>query len=104
MLYSIAHGEAVAIGTVAAARLAVRLKHAPAELATALTQALQRLGLPTEIPAEMEAETLYAYLLRDKKKAVGKVRFALPFAVGDVKTGIIIPEQDLHDLLERKQL
>ena len=102
--FAIAHGEAVAIGTVAAARLAVRLKHAPAELATALTQALQQLGLPTEIPAEMEAETLYAYLLRDKKKAVGKVRFALPFAVGDVKTGIIIPEQDLHDLLERKQL
>ena len=60
--------------------------------------------VPTEIPAEMDAETLHAYLLRDKKKAVGKVRFALPFAVGDVKTGIIIPEQDLHDLLERKQL
>jgi 3-dehydroquinate synthetase len=102
--FTIAHGEAVAIGTVAAARLAVRLNYAAPTLAETLQQALQRLGLPTEIPAEMTAETLHAYLLRDKKKAVGKVRFALPFAVGDVKTGIIIPEQDLHDLLESKQL
>ncbi|MBQ9693666.1 MAG: 3-dehydroquinate synthase [Kiritimatiellae bacterium] len=101
--FTIAHGEAVAIGTVAAARLAGHMKIAPEALADTLKRALSALGLPTEIPDTMDAETLYAYLLRDKKKTAGKVRFALPYAVGNVKTGIIIPEQDLYDLLERKR-
>lgn len=97
--FTIAHGEAVAIGTVAATRLAVRMKLAPKGLDEEVKVALERLGLPTEIPAEMSAETLLAYLARDKKKAAGKVRFALPTAVGNVRTGLIVPEQELYDIL-----
>lgn len=100
--FTIAHGEAVAIGTVAAARLATRLQLAPTELTEIIIDALQRLGLPTEIPAEMSAETLYDYLLRDKKKTAGKVRFALPLEIGKVKTGVIVPEQELNDILNRQ--
>lgn len=100
--FTLAHGEAVAIGTVAAARLAERLQIAKVPLADPLKTALQQLGLPTEIPEGMEAATLRDYLLRDKKKAAGKVRFALPVEIGTVRTGIIVPEEHLNDILERK--
>jgi 3-dehydroquinate synthase len=100
--FTIAHGEAVAIGTVAVARIAVKMKLLPEAIATQLTEALVRLGLPTEIPADYTAETLLNYLLRDKKKAAGKVRFALPTAIGTVRTGMLVPEDLLHDILARK--
>lgn len=97
--FTIAHGEAVAIGTVAAARLASRLNLAPETLAETLKTALDALGLPTEIPQEMDAAILMRYLMRDKKKAAGKVRFALPQTIGQVKTGVVVPEETLYALL-----
>lgn len=99
--FTIAHGEAVAIGTVAAARLSERLRLADGPLAEQLKATLESLGLPTEIPHEMAAETLLDYLSRDKKKAAGKVRFALPIAVGNVRTGVIVPEEELYGLLDQ---
>ncbi len=101
--FAIAHGEAVAIGTVAAARLAERMKLAKPGLAQEVIDGLAALGLPTEIPTEMAAETLRAYLMRDKKKANGQVRFALPRAVGEVLTGCLVPEEMLNDVLAGKR-
>lgn len=97
--FTVAHGEAVAIGTVAAARLAERLGLAQGGLARTLAEALTALGLPTEIPEGLDAATLRGYLSHDKKKAGGVVRFALPRAVGDVQTGCIVPEEVLNGIL-----
>ena len=100
--FTIAHGEAVAIGTVAATRIAAKMQIAQTTLISQLQTALQTLGLPTEIPSTLAADQLHDYLLRDKKKAAGKVRFALPVEVGTVRTGIIVPEEILNDILTRK--
>lgn len=97
--FTVAHGEAVAIGTVAAARLSEALNLAPAGLTEEVTRDLQALGLPTAIPAGFPAELLMGYLLNDKKKAGGIVRFALPLAVGRVKTGVTVPRELLMNIL-----
>lgn len=103
--FTVAHGEAVAIGTVAAARLAERLGLArEAGLAERIRTGLAALGLPTEIPAGQSPAVLRDYLSHDKKKAGGVVRFALPLAFGEVKTGCTIPEEVLNDILAGQRL
>ncbi len=97
--FAVAHGEAVAIGTVAAARIAERIGFAEAGLSQTLAEGLAALGLPTEIPSGQRPEDLLGYLSHDKKKAGGVVRFALPKAVGDVATGCTVPEEVLHGIL-----
>lgn len=97
--FAVAHGEAVAIGIVAAARIAEQVGLAASGLSKALAGGLASLGLPTEIPMGQSPEELLGYLSHDKKKAGGVVRFALPKAVGEVVTGRTVPEEVLHGIL-----
>ncbi len=97
--FTIAHGEAVAIGTVVAARLSEAIKLVKPGLAETLQRGLAALDLPTAIPAEQTPEELCAYLSHDKKKANGRVRFVLPRAIGEVQTGCIVPDEVLYDIL-----
>ena len=83
--FKIQHGEAVAIGTVEEARLAVRLGLAPADWPTCVAAPFARVGLPTALPEGCTFESLVPVMKRDKKKKGGVVRFALPCAPGDVR-------------------
>ena len=83
--FRIQHGEAVAIGTVEEARLAVRLGLAPADWPDRVAAPFARVGLPTALPAGCTFESLVPVMKRDKKKKGGVVRFALPCAPGDVR-------------------
>lgn len=83
--FTIHHGEAVAIGTVEEARLAVRLGLAPADWPDHVAAPFARAGLPTELPEGITLESLVPIMKRDKKKKDGIVRFALPCAPGDVR-------------------
>ncbi len=94
--YALRHGEAVAIGLVAEARIAEALGLAEAGWADRLAQTLARLGLPTAPPADLPWETLAPYLARDKKRRAGQVRFALPCGVGDVRWGQQVPPDILR--------
>ena len=83
--FNIQHGEAVAIGTVEEARLAVRLGLAPADWPDQVAAPFARVGLPTALPEGCTFESLVPVMKRDKKKKGGVVRFALPCAPGDVR-------------------
>ena len=83
--FTIQHGEAVAIGTVEEARLAVRLGLAPADWPEQVAAPFARVGLPTALPEGCTFESLVPVMKRDKKKKGGVVRFALPCASGDVR-------------------
>ena len=83
--FTIQHGEAVAIGTVEEARLAVRLGLAPADWPDLVAAPFARVGLPTALPEGCTFESLVPVMKRDKKKKGGVVRFALPCAPGDVR-------------------
>ncbi|MBN1453235.1 MAG: 3-dehydroquinate synthase [Anaerolineales bacterium] len=90
--FSLLHGEAVAIGMVAEARLAERLAVASPGLPDAIAESLIRLGLPVEIPEILDRAELIRAMRVDKKKTAGVVRFALPVRIGEVKVGVEIKD------------
>jgi 3-dehydroquinate synthase len=81
--YALTHGEAIAIGMIAATRLAVRLEICPHSFLERLQPLLERAGLPTVFP---EHPGLFDRIIRamqmDKKFRDGKNVFVLPTGVG----------------------
>jgi 3-dehydroquinate synthase len=77
------HGEAVAIGMVAAGRLALGRGLWSEAWQAELVDLLGRLGLPTAIPAVSAARIMGALKL-DKKSREGRVRWVLPVRPGAV--------------------
>lgn len=90
--FRLGHGEAVGIGMVAVARLAERRALAEAGLAQRIANALERLGLPIETPADLDRERVIAGIGVDKKRKGGKVRLAVPLRVGEVVVGVTLEE------------
>lgn len=83
--FSVKHGEAVAIGTVEEARLAVRLGLAPADWPDTVAAAFATANLPTSLPDDITFDSLAEIMRHDKKQRGGKISFALPCAPGDVR-------------------
>ena len=81
------HGEAVALGMVAAARLAYSLDRIDEAIADRQYRLLEQLCLPvvTDTLAGISDETLLAIMARDKKTLNGQLRFVLPNRIGQVE-------------------
>jgi 3-dehydroquinate synthase len=77
------HGEAVAIGMVAAASLAYQLGIVNVELVNRQKALLEVLGLPTRFPV-LDSGDLMNLLESDKKVVGGEVHFVLPEKIGSV--------------------
>jgi shikimate kinase / 3-dehydroquinate synthase len=97
--FQIRHGEAVAIGMVAEARLAKRLTIAGKGVSETIAESLSALSLPVHIPREMPREDLIRAMRVDKKKSNGIVRFALPAEIGRVE---LVDVDDLEKVLEER--
>lgn len=76
------HGEAVAIGMLAAARLAGQLGMADHADGERLRRLLHNLGLPTAIPADLSADELLHLMALDKKVLAGRMRLILTRGIG----------------------
>ncbi len=79
------HGEAVAIGTAAAARWAEARGVAEPGLADRVSTVLDGLGLPVEVPDGLDVEALLERIAHDKKRAGGALHLVLPAAPGEVE-------------------
>ncbi len=79
------HGEGVAIGMVAAGKLAVELQMWQQEDAARQDALIQKAGLPTQLPAGLDNQAIIDALQTDKKVKDGEVRFVLPSQIGLVK-------------------
>jgi 3-dehydroquinate synthase len=89
------HGEAVAYGLRAAARIGVEVGVTPPERAARVMQLLDRLGLATE-PLPFSLETVLGHLVTDKKHAGGQLRWVLP-----TTDGIVVRNDIPSDVVER---
>jgi len=92
------HGEAVAVGMIAEARLAERLGWIGPEATDRLRSLIDRAGLPTRAPGLDPAALLRAMRL-DKKNQAGRIRFVLPRAWGAVELTDAPSETDLNATL-----
>ncbi len=77
------HGEAVAIGMVAAARIASAMGVCRERDVQRLTAVLERIGLPTR-PPELDVHAVVEAMIHDKKVQDGRIRFILPERIGKV--------------------
>ena len=82
--YKIAHGSAVAMGMVAAAKLAAFKGILDLREKKRIEDLIHKFGLPITIPPEYDRTMIRAYLLADKKTIGGKVFFVLPTTIGKV--------------------
>ena len=76
------HGEAVAIGMVAAGKIAVEMGLWTRVEAKRQDALITKAGLPTDIPSQLAIEDILETIKSDKKVKAGKVRFILPTAIG----------------------
>lgn len=90
---SLLHGEGVAIGMVCASRLAESLGMIDAEATRRQTALLEKVGLPTTLPAEIDPVEIESLMWRDKKVQHGQLRFVLPTRIGEVQL-VDAPKQD----------
>lgn len=98
------HGEAVAIGMAAAAKLACRLGYLNAALRDRQIDLLRALGLPARLEITSQEDRFYdrvlAVLRHDKKAVAGKLRFVLAEKIGKVIVTDKVPEAEVRAVLE----
>jgi 3-dehydroquinate synthase len=94
------HGEAVALGMVAASRLAELLGRAGPELTERQVALLERFGLPTSAGG-LDIAVLRDVMQRDKKSRAGRLRFVLPSRIGAAELVGDVEPAALETILRR---
>ena len=95
--FTLAHGEAVALGMIAAARISENSGYLDQASRERIERIIGEAGLPVRIPQEMATEGILSRLKMDKKKEGDVIHFVLlkkigmPFVNGGVDDKIIIP-------------
>ena len=77
------HGEAVAIGTVIAARLSLDMGFLHKDEFLRIRDLFIRAGLPVTPPPDMDSSVFIELMQRDKKVIEGKIRLVLLRSIGD---------------------
>jgi len=85
------HGEAVAIGMMAAARISQRVGACSAEIVARLERLLSAFGLPTEIPGDVERGRIERAVALDKKAQRDAVAFIVCTAIGACREQALVP-------------
>ncbi len=80
--HGVSHGEAVALGMVAACRLAVSLGTLEKPAAERISRLIDKAGLPTS--HDIDVDEVVRLMSFDKKVKAGRLRFILPEAIGTV--------------------
>jgi 3-dehydroquinate synthase len=95
--YTLLHGEAIAIGMVAEARLAEFADVADPGTAERIERVVSTTGLPSRIPREISPDRVLALMRSDKKQRRGVLEYSLPRRIGEMageSSGWAIPISD----------
>ncbi|HKQ36443.1 MAG TPA: 3-dehydroquinate synthase [Verrucomicrobiae bacterium] len=94
------HGEAIAVGQVAAARLSAMHSGMAKSDAERIAVLFKRAGLPTTVTlSRPQVARLHKAMLLDKKVAAGEIRFVLAERIGKVQWGQSVPLQSVDKVL-----
>lgn len=93
------HGEAIAIGMTAAARISLEIDATDRETVQLQENVTQVAGLPTRMLQTIDPVEIVQQLNKDKKRHAGRVRWVLPRRIGEVfQTEEVPPEVVLRVL------
>jgi 3-dehydroquinate synthase len=90
-----AHGEAVALGIVAEARLAQRIGVADDETVARQERLLAALGLPVRVPS-IDVDPVVGAIARDKKAKDGRIPFVLAPSIGAFRLVYDVPVAEVR--------
>jgi shikimate kinase/3-dehydroquinate synthase len=82
------HGEGVALGMIAAMRVAARLGRGRSEETDRLTRLLGRLGLPTNLDERLSSRAL-GFIGSDKKRRGDRIYFVIPRLPGETEIELV---------------
>jgi len=94
------HGEAISIGMVGAAKLAVKLGN-PEHIYTVTKRILQKFGLPTRLPAHLDTDEIMRAMMHDKKFQEGTMVFIIPTEIGKVEINKSVSAADVREVVEQ---
>lgn len=94
------HGEAVAMGLVAATRLSHRKGYANADLVERVEALVRHIGLHTTYPASIEPQDVLEGMRHDKKKRHSRLRFVLLKNVGEPLISDDVADSEVLEVLE----
>ena len=98
--FSLRHGEAVAVGLVAAARVSARMGLCAPSLPGRIVALLTKLRMPSGYP-HSDPEGVLAAMRVDKKAKAGRLRFVLLREVGQAVISDQVPEEVLREEVAR---
>ena len=99
--FDLIHGECVSIGIVFAAELAWMKGLCTAVWADRQRCILEKVGLPVDFPASLDADELIRLMKMDKKVRQGKTLFVLPAEPGKVSFGVEASEEEIRETLRK---
>jgi len=96
--YALRHGDAVAVGLVAAARISRKMGLCDADVPNRIESLLVETGLP--VRHSVATQALMAAMTADKKSRGGQARFVLVNDIGEVQYGCEVSPDLLAEVLE----
>ncbi len=94
------HGEAVAIGMCIEARLSQMLNFIDRDQVFRIRGLIDFYGLPSQVPADLDLNSMFSSIQLDKKAVAGELKFILPEKIGSVRIHKGASEKSLIELLQ----
>ena len=94
------HGEAIAIGMIAAARISLEMGTTDQETAEFQESLIRAAWLPTRIDQPIDPREIVCQLDKDKKRLAGRLRWVLPRTIGEVFVTDEVPSSVVLKVLE----
>jgi len=94
------HGEAVALGIIAACDVSVRKAGLSAAAKTKVIATLKRFHLPVRLPANFSRDKIFEALPRDKKFQRGQIRFVVTPELGSARVSTEVTLDDIRSAVE----
>ncbi|MDH3656462.1 MAG: 3-dehydroquinate synthase, partial [Myxococcales bacterium] len=86
--HGLRHGEGVALGMIAAMRVAGKLRGGRSEETERLTELLRRLGLPVDLDRRL-SERVLGFIGADKKRRGTQIHFVIPRLPGETEVELL---------------
>ncbi len=93
--HRLSHGQAVAIGMVQEARIAMKMGLLDSHTLDSLILLLSMFGLPTDIPADIDATEIESIMRQDKKLRHGRLNLPVLIGLGRAQVTAIDPPLNL---------